>query len=480
MDFKNQSVKVDYITLNLKNGKDKTRKIANYLHNNYKFNCYSYEEKVGVEDKKPYLGLVSPSHNFEVVFRFNANPVNRHLISIQFSGRSSSYFYRILKVQKFNWEIFDLNQLSLGRFDINYVRSNQKINESNLLLFYSESIDKFKKRYPNATALTINNTLSLGTRTGDYFLRVYSPDPYSLKFELEIKKYKVKQLTPFLIHSSFFELEQYIIESFFRYLKIALVLDTCYTDWLVFELRNTEKPRNSLVSNYLNKNLITDSKSDKKTFYRIIQFLSFLRDYRFQPKSLNKELYYNFSFPLVDFAKQIGLHPLNSYQRKKLIEFLYKLQYLPPIYQWFSDSEFRGYLIFPVIRIENKASKHTKLVVHISVSSTFYDKQYPFHFPKSFWTYQNSHDFKVKFAIIESMSSQISTKKLINLENLFTKLSYKNIIYTKTNLINQLQQLNNSGLIEDEIYLDQEPNHINELNLETIKDIKCIIFYESI
>ena len=71
MDFKNQSIEVDYITLNLKNGKDKTTKIANYLYNNYKFNCYSYEKKVGIKDKKSYLGLVSSSHNFEVVFKFN-------------------------------------------------------------------------------------------------------------------------------------------------------------------------------------------------------------------------------------------------------------------------------------------------------------------------------------------------------------------------------------------------------------------------
>jgi len=67
--------------------------------------------------------------------------------------------------------------------------------------------------------------LDLGTRTGDYFLKIYlsALDNDSLKFELEIKKYKAKPITPFLIQNS-------IAESFCRYLKIALVFDNCYTD----------------------------------------------------------------------------------------------------------------------------------------------------------------------------------------------------------------------------------------------------------
>ena len=95
------------------------------------------------------------------------------------------------------------------------------------------SADKFKTRYPSSDPLIIGATLGLGTRTGDYFLRIYSPDDDSLKFELEIKKYKAKQITPFLIHNSFDEFEKSIGESFFRYLKTALVFDTCYTDWLL-------------------------------------------------------------------------------------------------------------------------------------------------------------------------------------------------------------------------------------------------------
>lgn len=197
MNFENESLSVDYITLNLKNGKDNILKIAQI------FNFYSYNEKIGFKSKKPYLDLVNPTYKLEMVFVFNFNPVNRNTVLIKFFGLNSCYFYRILKTQKFNWEIFDLNDLSLGRFDISYIRSNLRIQKSDLLLFYQRSADKFKKRYPNSIPRVIDTILGLGTRTGDYFLRVYSPDDYSLKFELEIKKYKTKQMTPFLIHNSF-------------------------------------------------------------------------------------------------------------------------------------------------------------------------------------------------------------------------------------------------------------------------------------
>ena len=81
-----------------------------------------------------------------MVFAFNSNPVNRNTVLIQFSGLNSRHFYRILKTQEFNWENFDLDDLSLERFDISYIRSNQRIQKSNLLLFYQRSADKFKKR----------------------------------------------------------------------------------------------------------------------------------------------------------------------------------------------------------------------------------------------------------------------------------------------------------------------------------------------
>lgn len=215
-----------------------------------------------------------------MVFVFHSNPGNRNTILIQFSGHNASEFYAILKSQKFNWQIFNLNDLTLSRLDINYIMLNQRIDKSNLLSFFERSADKFKIRYPNSNPQIIGTTLRLGTRTGDFFLRVYTPENISLKFELEIKKYKAKQVTKFLINNYFAEFENSIVDSFLRYLKIALVFDTCYTDWFLRIIRRTHKPAGSLISSYMDEKLLMTSNQDKLFFYRTIQLLSFSRTHQ--------------------------------------------------------------------------------------------------------------------------------------------------------------------------------------------------------
>ena len=148
-----------------------------------------------------------------------------------------------------NWQIFNLNDLTIDRLDINCIRSNKRIETSNILilLLLEKSGDKFKICYSSSNHLIIGTILSLGIQTDNYFLRIYSSDNDSLKFELEIKKYKAKQITPFLIQNSFVEFDNSIVESFFRYLKIALVFDFYYMDWLLLRLRDTNKLTNYLI-----------------------------------------------------------------------------------------------------------------------------------------------------------------------------------------------------------------------------------------
>ena len=276
-DFESEKIKIDYLTFNIKNTEHNLQKIAQFFNCVYKFNCYYYDQKIGIKSKKPYFSLTNPSYTLEMVFVFYSNPVNRNTILIQFSGHNASQFYAILKSQKFNWQIFNLNYLTLGRLDINYIMLNERIDESNLLSFFKRSADKFKSRYPNSNPQIIGTTLGLGTRTGDFFLRVYTPDNISLKFELEIKKYKAKQVTPFLINNYFAEFENSIVDSFLRYLKIALVFDTCYTNWFLRIIRRTHKPAGSLISSYMDEKLVMTSNQNKLFFYRTIQLLSFAR-----------------------------------------------------------------------------------------------------------------------------------------------------------------------------------------------------------
>ena len=274
------------------------------------------------------------------------------------------------------------------------------------------------------------------------------------------------------------------MDSFLRYLKIALVFDTCYTDWFLPIIRRTHKPVGSLISSYMDEKLVMTSNQDKLFFYRTIQLLSFARTRQLkQTVKINGEILNTFSFPLTQFAKQIGLHPLNSYQRKNLLEFFRKLQYLPPIYQWFSDSEFRSSIIFSIIRVTNQSSKHTQLIITITVCEAFYHLTYPFYFPNNFFIFHNKYDFMIKFSIIQSMSSQLSNRKILYLEDLLNGLNNKNKNYILKNLIQQFQYLNNKKFIKDEFFLLQKDNQIiqaNQLTKQLIKSTKQLIFYENI
>ena len=122
-----------------------------------------------------------------MVFVFNVNPVNVNTLGIQFSGQNAQQVYSILKTLQFDWNVFNLKDLKLSRFDISYILFDRLSNHSNLLDFYKRSANKFKTRYPNSETQIIGTTLGLGTRTGDYFLRVYVTEgDNDLKFELEI------------------------------------------------------------------------------------------------------------------------------------------------------------------------------------------------------------------------------------------------------------------------------------------------------
>ena len=91
-------------------------------------------------------------------------------------------------------------------------------------------------------------------------------------------------------------------------------------------------------------------------------------------------------------------------------------------------------LSFIIVYSVNKLSIRV-IEKHITVSESFYKFQYPFHFPKSFYTFENKRDFKLKFGIIQSFSHQLSTRKVLHLEDLFNTLNNQNKSYMKNNLI---------------------------------------------
>jgi len=483
----NEDLSIDYITFNLKNGKNKIKLISEKFNSSYQFDSYWVDDDTEMKCKNPSVVTGKP---YELCFVLHKNPSNRSTILIQFSGENARYFYNILKAEKFSWEIFNLSDLRIGRIDINYIRQNQITHNSDLLIFFERSADRYKKRYPTAHTYVITDspTLAFATRSGDYFLRIYKTDEHLLKFELEIKKIRANQYKEHIINNSFVDFEDQICQSFYRYLRIGLVLDTDYTDWLLLKLRKTTKPENYLVSSYLKTRLGINSNSiqDINYFYRILQFLSFSRTCFFKKEILNEEVYYTVNFPLIDFAKKIGFSKdrYTHYQRRKLVDFFQQLQGLPPLITWFSDQEFRSTLIFPIVRIQNITSQHTKLIVNISVAEPFYNLNYPFCFPESFYTFQNKDDLRVKFTIIESFANQNSIRKEFPIEDFLKQFDTRNNqrrSQIKKNIIQQFQILKDFSFIENNFqFLKKDDSLINtdKLTIELINSSQVFLFYE--
>lgn len=99
----------------------------------------------------------------------------------------------IRKNGRFSWQNFNSFDLRLSRININSICKNRINNHFKFKNFMERSSEKYKNRYPQAVLqLIIENVFGLGTRTGDYFFRLYKTSDHFLKFKLEIKKTKAK------------------------------------------------------------------------------------------------------------------------------------------------------------------------------------------------------------------------------------------------------------------------------------------------
>jgi hypothetical protein len=110
------------------------------------------------------------------------------------------------------------------------------------------------------------------------------------------------------------------------------------------------------MTSYLKKYSQRDFKDQEKIFnlFRILSFLknkkSFVEtsDY----KILAGQVYYSFTFPLIEFIRYIGMNPKSHSQRTKVLNILTTLQTLEPIIQNFDDHYFQSSLIVPAFNIK--------------------------------------------------------------------------------------------------------------------------------
>lgn len=195
----------------------------------------------------------------------------------------------------------DLSCTKLSRFDIHYFRkgkiSDQKASIDTFLTSCKDKIVKSSRiKYVSLDRNSNGFILGIGSRKSPNFYRVYEKKG-GLEFEMELKKGALVGVEELLFSNWLEELEEKLAIQFYKRSFGLLDLNTCYTDWLVVRLRKSLKPRNPLVTSYMEKNLICD----REYLIRLIQFLSFLRSFKGLKEYLGNKIYYLIEFPVAEF-----------------------------------------------------------------------------------------------------------------------------------------------------------------------------------
>ena len=488
LSFESQELILDYLTFTAPDSIERMEEFA-LIFSDYGFNC-----NVCDEARNSRYNLLQDNDNDRTV-HFRIEKWEKYTVLMQFSGTNSRYIYQLLKDQFFSFSQLNCPELKIGRIDIHFLRENQK-DDSNLTDFYQESKKVFKNRHKNGTAVIINNfqeqtkSLNLAGRKTDYYGRIYQK--YSaLKFELEVKKEKAEKLGLPLVHYSFLEFEHDLSKEFFNYWYKGLYLESSFTDWLNYRLReNYTKPNTHLVTSYLCQNFLNQATNEKLQFYRLLQFLSFIRSYQNQGQEeiLNGQTYITVEFKLANFLKEVNPNSTRStFQRAELISFFNNLQGMPPFKEQFAERKYKSILFFPVVNTIQKTS-HGPWIIQIAIAEPLFDYSYPFYFPSSFLKAGNDLNLQVKLSIIRSFASDRSIKKTYSIERFFKEFENRNYSMkakVKRQILQEFHNLLKSKIIQRRFIFVPKKNNQDILlkdNIE-LKDIhssKYIYFYEII
>ena len=154
---------------------------------------------------------------------------------IDFSGKNADQFYNIIKIQRFDWSIFELNNqtLSLSQFDLCYYRTNDS--NDTIELFDKFLVDSESKiqNSTNTRNITLKNSpegkiLKVNRRNNALHYRVYEKD-FGTRFELELKHRQTKLVQDYLFNNQFDIFEQQLVLQYFKYSGRVLCLDYVYS-----------------------------------------------------------------------------------------------------------------------------------------------------------------------------------------------------------------------------------------------------------
>ena len=404
--FESKNLVVDWIGLNIQGFVD-VRPIAKYLFQNFGFNS-TVAKRIKGKWKSESLNYTSQTQ-FQVSFRQHEyDPELNSFWSgckINFSGTNADYLYTLIKEGKLDWNIFQLSNLSLSRFDLCYFRERKLTDQKDQCeKLFSDSISKLANRYKknslNLDRSTQGYILQIGNRKSSNFYRIYQTKN-GLRFELEIKKKSIKQLSNLLFCYDIEQFEQILTKHFYTYSKKVLTLNDCYTDWLIKYFRKNHKPISALVTSYFKKKE-TNELSENLKIFTLLQFLAFSRSKNYTQVQIYDQSYYLIEFTLKEYMEFSGVNNINQYQRNKYINLFYSFQKTAPLITYFTDVHFQSLLGFPYLNIQKQGNSW---VVKVAISKLLYEYTYPFSFPNEFLRYKDIYDLQIKLKVIKTIST---------------------------------------------------------------------------
>nr|UDP55520.1 hypothetical protein orf417b [Schizostauron trachyderma] len=409
--FQPEKIVVHYITLNLKEIIDKKelRPIAKYLSDHCNFNSTLYTDEL---QESLYYKPINKNH-----VEFRVNYYNPKLESfwndkqLHFKGDNAIPLYELIRTQKFEWDIFNLERLNVGRFDIHYFFPEDFRSRKQLVHNF------FLKSKSNALSQGVHadidkdGVLKIGKRNSPNHLRVYMKEKeipesvyyrtaYGLEFELEMKAFNIKRFQNLLFSKNLSNIQTFennISNHYYNYCLKRLDLTTFCTSWLLDIYRKKIRLKSSeqvLAIDYFSESSLSTF-SQKDSLFRLFQLLSFVRAEQLQPieqDTLFGQTYFSLTFPLSKFIKFIEMDAPGGTghdRRIKVKRSLLSLAQVKPLVNHFSLDEYESYSIIGPLRILKEGKF---LIVTMSILKQIYDYQYPFLLPRSFLVYENRYD----------------------------------------------------------------------------------------
>ena len=481
--FESENLVVDYISFNIQGLGDRkeVESIAKFLFQNFGFNSTFARGSDGKQETL-FFNSKNKYQVYFIVYRYS--DIYWDGIKINFSANNAAQFYKIIQEQKFDWNIFQFSNLSLSRFDLCYFRERKFTDQKEQLeKFLSNSTSKLANRYQknnvNFDRSTKGYILRIGNRKSSNFYRIYQTKN-GLRFELEIKKNQIKQVSNLLFCYDIEQFEEILTKHFYTYSKKVLTLNDCYTDWLINFFRKNDKPISSLVTSYFKKKNRIELSENVKIF-TLLQFLAFSRSKNSTKVKIYDQIYCLIEFTLKEYMEFSGVKNINQYQRNKFINLFFNFQKTEPLITYFSDAHFQSLLVFPYVNIQKQGNSW---VVKVAISKLLYGYHYPFSFPNTFLTYKNIYDLQVKLKLIEAIST-IPLEKIfyvkVFLEQFNISTSKKAII--KKRIVKIFNQLQKVGIIKNHYIVIKKSQQIEQVDALThllVGQANIIYFYENL